>query len=67
MIRRSPAEAASCILSVAVCLLLAFAGGNALFIAAADDASVRVANACSEAAEDFAVMVAPAPNSTMMS
>lgn len=67
MIRRSPAEAAPCILSVAVCLLLTLACGKALFVATADDASVSVANACSEAAEDFAIMVAPAPNSEMMS
>jgi hypothetical protein len=49
------------VFGVAVRLLLAVAGGEAGAFAAADDAAVAFPNAGAEAAEDFAILVAPAP------
>lgn len=62
--RGAAQAAASRILGVAVSLLLALAGGDALVFTAADDAAIRVANACAQTAEHFAVVVAPAPDAT---
>jgi hypothetical protein len=53
------------ILGVAVGLLLTLLGGTTIGLPAADDAPVAVADAGAEAAEDLAVVVAPAPDAAI--
>lgn len=54
------------VFGVAVELLLAFLGGEAGLFAAADDAAVALADASAETAEDFAVLISPAPETMAM-